>query len=255
MKRAFIAFLAVGAVIFLAAPALADWFPGESSKMHFPQLPDPQGWDVNFETPKVLADDWLCTQSGPVTDIHWWFSSRFDQLLTDPVFRLSIHDNVPAGVDSTMPWSHPGDLLWKGVFTPKVIRYGEGPQGWYDPNNNEWVRPDHTVIWQANVENIREPFVQERGKIYWLDISVLPVTPTVIFRGWKTSLDHFEDDAVVGHLPPEGSTEPIFWRELRDPTGQSLDLAFVITPEPGAVVMLIGAGLIGLAAYARRRRK
>ena len=47
-------------------------------EMHFPQLPDPNGWDVNFTTPKFLADDWKCSGSGPVSDIHFWVSHQDD---------------------------------------------------------------------------------------------------------------------------------------------------------------------------------
>jgi hypothetical protein len=34
-------------------------------KMHFPQKPDPTGADVFFNPPRVLADDWRCSASGP----------------------------------------------------------------------------------------------------------------------------------------------------------------------------------------------
>ena len=54
--------------LMFAGSALADWAPGDGHKMHFPQLPDPEGLDVNFTTPKFLADDWLCTGTGPVED-------------------------------------------------------------------------------------------------------------------------------------------------------------------------------------------
>ncbi|MCJ7578787.1 MAG: hypothetical protein MUO91_10085, partial [candidate division Zixibacteria bacterium] len=43
-------------------------------KMHFPQLPDLEGWDVYAVYPKTLADDWKCSATGPVTDIHFWGS-------------------------------------------------------------------------------------------------------------------------------------------------------------------------------------
>jgi hypothetical protein len=68
------------AVILVAAPATADWDPGDPYKMHYPQLPDPEGWDVNFSPPLVPAGDWLCTRTGPVSDIHFWFSSQLDRL-------------------------------------------------------------------------------------------------------------------------------------------------------------------------------
>ena len=38
--------LAFSCVALLAGPALADWEPADGHKMHFPQLPDEDGWDV-----------------------------------------------------------------------------------------------------------------------------------------------------------------------------------------------------------------
>ena len=74
--------------------------------------------------------------------------------------------------------------------------------------------------------------------------------------GWKTTLDHWNDDAVWADFDIAGAKQADdFWHELRDPlNGESLDMAFVITPEPSTVAMLLGVGLIGLFAYARRRR-
>lgn len=244
MKRmycALVAGLAVGAPV-----ALADWTPGDSHKMHYPQLPDPFGWDVNMTSPKVLADDWQCSSTGPVSDVHFWYSYRQDQQVPIKRIHLSIHKDVP--VDPGNPFSHPGDLLWDADFLPGEFTtrtYGQGEQGWYDPNTGQYQRPDHMLYYQANIEHILDPFVQQFGTIYWLDISVELEIPQAQI-GWKTSRDHFNDDAVWGDYP-----NPL-WRELHDPeNGQSLDMAFVITPAPSSLVLL---GLSGLVAVGRRRR-
>lgn len=73
-----LAFLTI--VGLLAVPALADWAPGDGHKMHFPQLPDEDGWDVKATDPLCLADDWMCSESGEVTDIHFWGSWLDDQV-------------------------------------------------------------------------------------------------------------------------------------------------------------------------------
>src|SRR5512137_3002215 len=93
-------------VMLVAVSARADWNVGDPYKMHYPQLPDlsPNGLDVKATAPKILADDFLCTQTGPITDVHIWGSWLYDRLPYDPAtnqpdptaptFKLSIHADV-----------------------------------------------------------------------------------------------------------------------------------------------------------------
>jgi hypothetical protein len=71
MKRKIIGILICMLMIGTTTIAIADWEPSDGHKMHFPQMPDPVGWDVNFHD-FYLADDWRCSETGPVTDIHFW---------------------------------------------------------------------------------------------------------------------------------------------------------------------------------------
>ena len=109
-------------VLFVSSITFADWDPGDDYKMHFPQLPDPEGWDVfaglnpHVGYPKVVADDWQCIQDGPVDDIHLWGSWKDDMQSQIQLIHVSIHDNIPAG--ELAPWSMPGDLLWDWEFYP-----------------------------------------------------------------------------------------------------------------------------------------
>ena len=97
--------LAVG---LMALPLSAQQWPNH--KMHFPQLPDLIGWDVmatsSFPPPgqgTVLADDWQCTRTGPVEDIHFWGSwkdqdgnpATDDSLTSMPWFTIGIWSNDP----------------------------------------------------------------------------------------------------------------------------------------------------------------
>jgi len=235
--------LILGVLAFIVAPTAADWDPGDGHKMHFPQLPDPEGWDVHATFPKVLADDWLCTGTGPVTDIHFWGSWRQDVEGQITGIHVSIHSNVPEP-----PFSQPGEVLWARYFVPgewtERTYTGSANQGWFNPNTGEAIPNDHLTFYQYNIENILDPFFQEEGTIYWLDISATVAEPDVTEWGWKTSLDHFEDDAVWGDLPDPQ------WQPLEDPfTGRTLDLAFVITPEPAS----IGLMAVGLMVLIRRR--
>jgi len=71
------------AVMFLGIltlTALADWDPGGPFKwVQYPDLSD-MGMDVKATGPYVLADDFECTQTGPLTQIHIWGSWYHDFL-------------------------------------------------------------------------------------------------------------------------------------------------------------------------------
>ena len=275
LRNATLICVVIISLVFTAGIVRGDWDPGDPYKMHYPQLPDlnDTGLDVMASYPdpfitaaplgKVLADDWRCSQSGPVTDIHIWGSWLFDVLpVGDPgavTFRLSIHEDIPAGGD--LNYSRPGPLLWEDTFAPgdprwSVRLYATAFEQFYDPNLNTIVGTD-TQVYQYNFFiDPANAFPQQEGTIYWLDVLALPVNnpnPQLAF-GWKTSLDHFNDDAVYGDTI-DPFVSPVEWSELRYPDGHefqgnSIDLAFVITPEP--VTMLILAA--GLAPGLLRRR-
>lgn len=256
MLRSFLCLTISATLILVATPTHADWDPGDPFKMHYPQLPDPNGWDIDVTTDTVY-DDFLCTQTGPIEDLHFWASWRGDLIGQIAWIDVSLHKDVPANID--LPYSHPDSLmysdpntLWFQRFLPGQFTqrpYGTGDQGWLAPSftQPQWNRPDHQQFFQINIPRIDDPFIQEEGNIYWLGIhiSVQDVGTEV---GWKTSLEHFNDDAVywytiLGHPGPH-------WNELIDPmTGQSLDMAFVITPEPASLA------LITLAAMAILRKR
>ncbi|MFZ5981657.1 MAG: thrombospondin type 3 repeat-containing protein [Candidatus Zixiibacteriota bacterium] len=219
---------------------LADWVPADGHKMHWPQEPDTTGWDVNATAPLVLADDWMCSETGYVTDIHFWGSwmEGYTGVITS--FILSIHADIPANPPDN-PFSKPANPpLWQmeipfSMVIPQVLVSGT-LEGWYDPSQGLVLPDNHIEYWQYNIFldqyfPEQELFWQEEGTIYWLNISAI-VEPGVPqpFWGWKTSRSvHFNDDAVWAFLDlPE-------WMELRDPLDPaiSLDLAFVITGHGG----------------------
>jgi hypothetical protein len=246
--RVFLAFIVV---LALAGPAMADWDPGDGHKMHYPQMPDPYGWDVNATYYIAIADDWMCSGTGPVEDIHVWGSWRGDLIDEIEFFHVAIWSDVPDPDGDGPLYSHPGDRLWHYDFYPGewTERYwGDGVQGWYDPVMGEFFEEDHYGIYQYNFEVIPDPFIQEEGQIYWLEVSAkLPLGSQAAW-GWKTTLDHWIDDA-TWHEAPGG----LDWWEIRDPiTGESLDMAFVITPAPGTLALL---GVFGLLGCRRGRRE
>jgi len=272
-------------VLFVVNGAWADWDPAGPHKMHYPQLPDltTTGMGVLANAPypsataptaKILADDWQCSASGPVTDIHFWGSwledilptrQQGDLIIEDPgnvVFRLSIHADIPA--DPASGHSRPGEKLWERLYTPVhpswTSRLYESDilESFYDPNIGQIIGVD-TKAYQYNFFiDPADAFQQEQGKIYWLEVVAAALDLQAVF-GWKTSLDNFNNDAVWGDVvgvDSDPSADPEEWFQLRYPAdhqfrGQSINLAFVITPEPATLVVLL---LGGLAMLSRSRR-
>jgi hypothetical protein len=217
--------LPVLVILIVAMPAAAHWVPADGHKMHEPQLPDLIGWDVNatstYPPPGVgitLADDWRCSESGPVEDIHFWGSwkdqdgvpSTDDYESTMPWFTLRIYSNNP-GDPPHIP-SQPDSLLWEWFGEIPGVPY-EPPtlEGWYDPSVIEYllVNNDHIPYWQYNffLPPGTNPFYQEQDSIYWLSITANLFSPAAYQWGWKNSRVHFMDDAVW--MDPTGMWQPI----------------------------------------------
>jgi hypothetical protein len=293
--RVFLLFaLAVLVFVFFGGPVWADWNPGDPYK--WVQLPDlrvpepgvnPYGIDVDVtdvappgidppgSTPRVVADDFLCTSHDLITDIHIWGSWKYnlmpDNNPNNLTFRLSIHSDIPANVQdqygNTLPWSRPGDLLWERYFSPGSFiarQYATNPEGWYDPVQGTYIPVADDICWQYNfLIPPQNAFLQQGTSttpiIYWLDVdAIVPQNPMgdQWEFGWKSSYQHWNDDGTY-----RVDSMPIWmWEHLQYPYGHplygdSIDLAFVITPEPSAIIMLLGAGLIAVLGWMRIRRK
>ncbi len=235
-------------IMVLLTPSIAgaDWDPGDGHKMHFPQLPDPNGWDVSWGEigggRLTLADDFLCTATGSIDDIHFWLSFQGDDWIGDPSFigpvTVGIWSDQPAGAS----YSRPLEPLWQQDFTASEFAfryYGSGEQGFINPDNGVFANPDHFDFFQINITDIVNPFIQQEDTIYWLSLTV---EMDAGMPGWKTSLDHFNDSAVFSS-PYSGN----MWMPLGDPfSSEPFDLAFVITPEPATLALMTLGGLVCL---------
>lgn len=234
--------------------ALADWPNDDPTKwVQYPQITN--GLNVLATQPIVLADDFLCTTSGPITDIHIWGSWRQDQIFPAPGFILSFWSDVPT--NQSNPFSHPGTLLWQTNFFPGTyIVSNWGPtvnEQFFDPVSTNILGPEFNLV-QYNFDvDPAFAFVQQESNVYWLAVTALGFDTNQFLFGWKTSTNHWNDDAV--YL----DTEQGVWNELRYPLGhpqefQSIDLAFALTtvPEPGSLGLFLVA-LMGVLAMRRRR--
>lgn len=240
----------IAGILGAVSPAWADWNPGDFSKWQ--QLPDltSKGVDVRVSQPVTLADDFRCTGSGPITDIHIWGSSLNNQQLPPMTFLLGIWSDVPAGLE---PYSHPGSLLWSRTFQPGQYQYRVYASGteefFWDPLGQ--YNGFDSVVGQVNFFiNPQDAYSQTKDTIYWLSATVLNVDFPV---GWKTTdlASRWNDDAVW--LDPAGNWHPLTYFPGHPYAGQSMDLAFVITPVPGSL-LLLGSGLLGLVGWRFRRR-
>jgi hypothetical protein len=229
--------------LFVGAPvALGDWYPGDGHKMHYPQEIDPCGFDVGWEVQLwALGDDWQCSETGTVDDIHFWVSWKGG--VGDPCniqsFNIEIWSDYPGDPcgdpcdPCNLPWSHPEELLWgPRVYTTGTFshRFIETPwQDWLSPS---WeLYDDHQGCWQINITDIANPFVQQQDEIYWLVISDVHTDPCT-YVGWKESgSEQFNDPLVYSWMGA-----PFYWKNLNSPS--PMDFAFVITggPEPEPVI-------------------
>ena len=253
--------VAVGAISLLAMPAAADWLPGDGHKMHFPQLPDEAGWDVNATFPIVLADDWRCSGTGLITDLHFWGSWR--DVTGDGVgdvgnilwFVISIHNDIPADQSPT-GYSMPGTELryWEiGEFSTLAID-PLTTEGWYDPSADPpiIIPDDHEAYFQYNIFDIpalvQDPFEQQGGTIYWVNISAvvdeMPGAPQPIW-GWKSSINHWNDDAVYMDM----TVAPPGWTDIFEPEEPTVNTFWVTLNPDGTFGGGGGTGFWGEGWY------
>lgn len=231
--------------------AVADW--GDDIKWDQMVAIDSYGAHstIDNDTPMVstTADDFLCTETGWITDIHFAGWSRWG---TDYIsgFRIQFWSDVPATPDEE---SHPGDLLyqydelmpWDGFF------------GWHDLEDGTFRinLPEENWFWQ------------DVGTIYWISIQGIMVDDDYWDAFYWNFVDRYTDtwgdDAAFeseyfGYEPwahwgwetfdngPNIYTGPF-------PEGwlNSCDMAFQLSgriPEPGTLLLL------GLGVLALRRR-
>ncbi|MCB1196202.1 PEP-CTERM sorting domain-containing protein [bacterium] len=234
-------------IVIAASNGHAD---SRSNTYKWSQLPDLSitGRDIGATEPTVLADDWECLNGLPITDIHWWGSYLgWEEANPTPdtfsaphpdAFNFSMHTDVP--LPNQFGYSFPGQLIngaqaLQGQYTVELI-------GTIDKGGIF----EH--VFQYNFD-LTDPWFQQQGLIYWLDISASYNDPIGNFLwGWHTAKTQWNDSAVIAIPGAAPGWIPI------EPTGEKVDLAFELStvPEPG-VMILFGFGIIGW--FVRRRNR
>lgn len=204
--------LVISCFLFFTTPVFAHWLSGMDYKIHHPQEPNANGWNVCICN--EVADDFMCTETGPIGDIYFWISSKADANAIINQWTISI-----AADDSGTP----GNTLWTWdrIGVVKIMQYSLGAQGWYCPNTSLTFPNDHTKITQVHIGAIKNTFAQQQGQLYWLVIRAAVKDPNKPV-GWSTSTTNFFSSALWKN--PATGWQPL--EQVGNP-----DLALVIQGE------------------------
>ena len=219
-------------ILWITGSLAADWEPYDGHKMHFPQLPDTTGWDVDAEMNyTVLADDWMCSTTGPISEIYFWGSWFNGNTGTIDSLKIKILSDIPADPPSIL-FSRPGDILWEVKIESWQFyaesHWADTQEGYYIPSGNDVFENNHNEYWGYKIQLLdwmieEDLFVQYQGTVYWLSIQAFSRDG---MWGWKSSQDRWNDCAVY-------RDDFVDWTNMFEPTAyiDSLNLAFVINGE------------------------
>jgi hypothetical protein len=145
---------------------------GETNLVKYIQPPNlTNGMDVWASQGLVLADDFVCTNSGLVTDIHIWCSWLDDYVDPNTSIWLGIYDDVPA----TNGPSHPGNLKWQQWFSPGQYiqgRYTTDFEQFYDPTSLSPLGTDTNMYYYCfyPTNAFHQQGTASQPQVYWLAV-------------------------------------------------------------------------------------
>jgi hypothetical protein len=235
-------------------PSSATALAASSIAMKCGQQPDQSaiglGVDATVDSPlspgmapQILADDYQCTFTGPVTGIDLWGGYYADITPAggpDYIeFVLSIRADIPA--PSRSGYSMPGKVLWtktfkRGQFTVQASACDKQP--YFSQCSGDSLPYSHQRSFKYSFTiDPSEAFVQTGSTanpvVYWLSVQarVTRIPPATIRFGWQTSATTWNDDAVwaKGQEPYSGTWQKLPYPSVHRRAGQPTAMAFVIT--------------------------
>lgn len=205
-------------------------------------------WETMVGNPlKIVADDFRCLGSMPVTSVHWWGSYYgWEQGTGMPTVQpdawwIGFWSNVPAGIAT--PYSFPKQLLHSFTVPAGRVQVNKAGGDWYYgeyPNDTcyEYYLPllPQEVFKQNDFNDVT------MDHTYWLSIVAIyqhqesPYYPW----GWKTRPWPWMDDAVTFNLPflpAQGFiNDPLTITPLTDPVfHESVDVCFELDTDPNYI--------------------
>lgn len=207
------------------------------------------GWDevsLYHEEP-LLADDWLCLDDRPVTDIHWWgsFPNKDSDVCgwKEPNLPSSSPDGFHFGIWTDSPghrqdlseFSHPDTMIWE--YTCTDVEYDWEFVGFdRDPNDPSHPVTDSCFKFECDLPEPDYFYQDPNDGVYWLSIAAVYNDPCQVEYewGWKTRPHYFNDDAVRiteinGPWPPTLGSQCVASEPLELPEWCSWDMAFELT--------------------------
>jgi hypothetical protein len=221
-----------------------EWNPQSRTPLYCgwdaPSFKEEQGPAIIWQ---IVADDFRCLGSMPITSIHWWgsyirWTDENPPAAKPTSWRIGFWSNVPPSPVGGI--SHPGKLLWQ--FEVPADRVQEN---WAGLDQLPDTIPD--TCFQYYVQLKREEYFWQAKQepntvdsVFWLSIAAIyqPGLPPPNPWGWKTRPWHWMDDAVTftiaGDFKPGYVPDPSTFHAL-EYCGQSYDTAFELDTDPNYI--------------------
>ncbi len=184
--------------------------------------------------PWVLADDFPCTNSGPITDIHLWGSWLSDQGDYYAIYTLAIWSDVPATTNGA--YNHPGQWLWTQTYYPgqyTFCLYTNRLEQFYNgvsvnngsPRLGSSSNQFYLCFDVYPTNSFYQTGTTNSPTNYWLSVTV---QSSACYFGWKSSVAANTNAAVAaysGNFYPQ----PADWYPMTNAQGAPANLAFKLT--------------------------